>query len=177
MTRNRRTLAILAPTSCDEFTDPLRLVLAIAVDGHQEIIPVLRRVAKCRGQCSPIAHVPRMRDQLNVRASVENLAGAVAGTIIHNQHMRDRGYPEVAERVQELYLAGRKQEAIDAIPDEYVDEVPLSVNDDPPEMSNVVSVTVASGPASIAPPAADRKIPRSTVASDGNASVPAVTSK
>ena len=30
-----------------------------------------------------------------------------------------------AERVQELYLAGRKQEAIDAIPDEYVDEAGL----------------------------------------------------
>ena len=43
----------------------------------------------------------------------------------HNQHMVQRGYPEVAERVQALYLAGRKQEAIDAIPDEYVDEAGL----------------------------------------------------
>ena len=43
----------------------------------------------------------------------------------HNEHMKQRGYPEVAERVQELYLAGRKQEAIDAIPDEYVDEAGL----------------------------------------------------
>jgi F420-dependent oxidoreductase-like protein len=43
----------------------------------------------------------------------------------HNDHMRARGYPEVADRVQELYLAGRKQEAIDAIPDEYIDEAGL----------------------------------------------------
>ncbi len=43
----------------------------------------------------------------------------------HNQHMVQRGYPEVAERVQELFLAGRKQEAADAIPDEYVDEAGL----------------------------------------------------
>ncbi len=43
----------------------------------------------------------------------------------HNDHMRQRGYPDVAERVQELYLGGRKQEAIDAIPDEYVDEAGL----------------------------------------------------
>ncbi|MEM9037285.1 MAG: LLM class F420-dependent oxidoreductase [Actinomycetota bacterium] len=43
----------------------------------------------------------------------------------HNQHMVQRGYPEVAERVQELYLAGRKQEAIEAIPDEYVDDAGL----------------------------------------------------
>ncbi|MEL6985870.1 MAG: LLM class F420-dependent oxidoreductase, partial [Actinomycetota bacterium] len=32
---------------------------------------------------------------------------------------------EVAEKVQELYLPGRKQEAIDAIPDQYVDEAGL----------------------------------------------------
>ena len=43
----------------------------------------------------------------------------------HNQHMVQRGYAEVAERVQELYLAGRKEEAADAIPDEYVDEAGL----------------------------------------------------
>ena len=43
----------------------------------------------------------------------------------HNQHMRLRGYPEAAERIQELYLAGRKQEAIAAVPDEYVDEAGL----------------------------------------------------
>jgi len=43
----------------------------------------------------------------------------------HNQHMVQRGYPDVAERVQELYLAGHKQEAVDAIPDEYVDEAGL----------------------------------------------------
>ena len=40
----------------------------------------------------------------------------------HNQHMVQRGYPDVAERVQELYLAGRKEEAAESIPDEYVDE-------------------------------------------------------
>lgn len=40
----------------------------------------------------------------------------------HNQHMRQMGYPEAAERIQELYLAGRKDEAEAAVPDEYVDE-------------------------------------------------------
>ena len=43
----------------------------------------------------------------------------------HNEHMVQRGYPDVAEKVQELYLAGRKQEAIAAIPDEYVDDAGL----------------------------------------------------
>jgi len=43
----------------------------------------------------------------------------------HNQHMVQRGYADVAARVQELYLAGHKQEAADAIPDEYVDDAGL----------------------------------------------------
>jgi F420-dependent oxidoreductase-like protein len=40
----------------------------------------------------------------------------------HNKQMRQRGFPEAAERIQELFLAGRKQEAIDAVPAEYIDE-------------------------------------------------------
>ena len=32
------------------------------------------------------------------------------------------GYADAAERIQELFLAGRKDEAIAAVPDEYVDE-------------------------------------------------------
>jgi F420-dependent oxidoreductase-like protein len=40
----------------------------------------------------------------------------------HKEQMRLRGYSEVAERIQELFLAGRKKEAIEAVPDEYVDE-------------------------------------------------------
>lgn len=40
----------------------------------------------------------------------------------HNDMMVRRGYPEAAARIQELYLAGRKREAIEAVPDEYCDE-------------------------------------------------------
>ncbi len=40
----------------------------------------------------------------------------------HKQTMEQRGYAEVANRVQELFLAGRKEEAAAAIPDEYVDD-------------------------------------------------------
>jgi F420-dependent oxidoreductase-like protein len=40
----------------------------------------------------------------------------------HNIQMRQRGYPEAADRIQELFLAGRKEEAIDAVPDEFVDD-------------------------------------------------------
>ena len=40
----------------------------------------------------------------------------------HKENMIRRGYAEVAERVQELFLAGKKAEAAAAIPDEFVDE-------------------------------------------------------
>jgi hypothetical protein len=35
--------------------------------------------------------------------------------------MIQQGFSEAAERIQELYLAGRKQEAITAVPDELID--------------------------------------------------------
>ncbi len=40
----------------------------------------------------------------------------------HNEMIIRRGYPEAAARIQELYLAKRKDEAIAAVPDEFVDE-------------------------------------------------------
>ena len=40
----------------------------------------------------------------------------------HKQKMIDRGYGDAAARIQELFLAGRKQEAEDAVPDEYIDD-------------------------------------------------------
>jgi F420-dependent oxidoreductase-like protein len=40
----------------------------------------------------------------------------------HRDAMARRGYADAAARIQELYLGGRKQEAIDAVPDEFCDE-------------------------------------------------------
>ena len=39
----------------------------------------------------------------------------------HNDHMANAGFPEAAARIQELYLGGRKKEAEEAVPDEYLD--------------------------------------------------------
>ena len=39
----------------------------------------------------------------------------------HNQMMCRRGFADAAERIQELYLDGRKEEAAAAVPDEWVD--------------------------------------------------------
>jgi F420-dependent oxidoreductase-like protein len=40
----------------------------------------------------------------------------------HNDMMVRRGYGDAAKTIQELYLAGRKGEAIEAVPDEFCDE-------------------------------------------------------
>lgn len=40
----------------------------------------------------------------------------------HNQAMVDRGFAAEAQRIQELYLAGRKEEAEAAVPEDYLDE-------------------------------------------------------
>ena len=40
----------------------------------------------------------------------------------HKQQMELRGYGDAAARIQELFLAGRKAEALEEVPDEYVDE-------------------------------------------------------
>jgi F420-dependent oxidoreductase-like protein len=40
----------------------------------------------------------------------------------HNDMMVRRGFPDAAAEIQELYLAGRKQEAIAAVPDEFCDQ-------------------------------------------------------
>jgi hypothetical protein len=40
----------------------------------------------------------------------------------HKNAMIARGYEDAANRIQELFLAGRREEAIDAVPDEFVDE-------------------------------------------------------
>ena len=46
-------------------------------------------------------------------------------TNFHNDMMVRRGYPDAAEKIQELYLAGRKREAIAAVPDDFCDEQAL----------------------------------------------------
>jgi len=43
----------------------------------------------------------------------------------HNEMVSRYGYGEIAARIQDLYLAGRKQEAIAAVPDELCDEMSL----------------------------------------------------
>jgi F420-dependent oxidoreductase-like protein len=51
------------------------------------------------------------------------------GSATHNYHreaMARRGFPEEAARIQELWLAGRKAEAIAAVPDAYLEQNALA---------------------------------------------------
>ncbi len=43
----------------------------------------------------------------------------------HNEAMVERGFAAEAARIQELYLAGHKDEAIATVPDEYIDDAAL----------------------------------------------------
>jgi F420-dependent oxidoreductase-like protein len=66
----------------------------------------------------------------DVRAAINRMKPDVAlyvggmgarGKNFHKDLMIHQGFPEAAERIQELYLAGRKAEATAAVPDELVD--------------------------------------------------------
>jgi F420-dependent oxidoreductase-like protein len=46
-------------------------------------------------------------------------------TNFHKDMMVRRGFADAAQRIQELYLAHRKQEAVEAVPDEFCDEAVL----------------------------------------------------
>ena len=43
----------------------------------------------------------------------------------HNDNMVRRGYGDAAAHIQELFLAGRKEEAAAAVPDEFLDDIAL----------------------------------------------------
>ncbi len=67
----------------------------------------------------------------DVRSAMDRLKPGIAlyvggmghkNTNFHKEMMIRRGYGEAAERIQELYLAKHKAEAIAAVPDEFVDE-------------------------------------------------------
>lgn len=67
----------------------------------------------------------------DVRAALDRLKPGIALYVggmghkninFHKEMMVRRGYGDAAERIQELYLAKRKAEAIAAVPDEFVDE-------------------------------------------------------
>jgi F420-dependent oxidoreductase-like protein len=67
----------------------------------------------------------------DVRAALQTLKPRVALYVggmghrsknFHKQAMIARGFGEAAERIQELYLAGRNDEAVAAVPDDFIDE-------------------------------------------------------
>ena len=65
-----------------------------------------------------------MHDAKKVIALYAGGMGAKAKNF-HKDRMAQAGFREAAERVQELFLAGHKDEAVDAVPDDYVDLIAL----------------------------------------------------
>jgi hypothetical protein len=71
----------------------------------------------------------------DVRAALRSLKPAIALYVggmghptvnFHKLAMEQQGYAAAAGRIEELFLAGRKQEAADAVPDEFVDQQVLA---------------------------------------------------
>jgi len=67
----------------------------------------------------------------DVRAAIDSLKPMTAFYVggmghpdmnFHKQRMVRCGYPEAAERIQELFLAGRREEAVRAVPDEFIED-------------------------------------------------------
>ena len=69
--------------------------------------------------------VPALRDALRPYVALYVGGMGAKGRNFYNSLVRRYGWEEEAERIQELYLAGKQREAIAAVPDELVDAVSL----------------------------------------------------
>jgi F420-dependent oxidoreductase-like protein len=67
----------------------------------------------------------RCRDAVKPRLALYVGGMGARGKNFYNELVRRYGYEEAADRIQDLYLAGRKDEAAAAVPDALVDEVAL----------------------------------------------------
>ena len=66
-----------------------------------------------------------VRAALDARRPLTAMYVGGMGSATHNYHreaMARRGFPEAAARIHELWLAGRREEAVAAVPDEYLDD-------------------------------------------------------
>ncbi len=79
----------------------------------------------------PIVGTTAVQIETDVRAALDSHKAFVALYVggggakeknFHKDNMVDRGFGEAANRIQELFLAGHKQEAEAAVPDEFVDQ-------------------------------------------------------
>jgi F420-dependent oxidoreductase-like protein len=66
--------------------------------------------------------VPKALATLKKNAALYVGGMGMKGKNFHKDRMSRLGFKEAAEHIQELYLAGRKQEAEAAVPDEYIDD-------------------------------------------------------
>lgn len=66
-----------------------------------------------------------VRGAIDKRKPLTGMYVGGMGSKTHNYHreaMARRGFPEAAQRIHELWMAGKKQEAVAAVPDEYIEQ-------------------------------------------------------
>jgi F420-dependent oxidoreductase-like protein len=101
-------------------------------------VPIARGLAKAGGgrkrarfDLSPFVSVVLGDDLEKCRMPIKGMLALYIGGMgaraknFYNDYARRLGYEEAAVRIQDLYLAGRKPEAMAAVPDALVDEVAL----------------------------------------------------
>lgn len=82
-------------------------------------------------EIAPAAQVHLNVDVKAALAPVKRFIGFYVGGMgartenFHKKHMTRMGFGEAAERIQELFFAGRREEAYEAVPDEFADELSL----------------------------------------------------
>jgi hypothetical protein len=70
-----------------ELADALGLMLAVAIDRHQEFVTVLDCVFKCGDQCRAIAAVLFVACDADIVASSQQIGSAVGGTIVNDENV------------------------------------------------------------------------------------------
>jgi F420-dependent oxidoreductase-like protein len=76
-------------------------------------------------QIDLFADVKAAIDQRKILAGTYIGGMGVKGKNFHADQMARRGFPDEADRIQELFSAGKYQEAIAAVPDEYIEQTTL----------------------------------------------------
>ncbi|HSJ27961.1 MAG TPA: LLM class F420-dependent oxidoreductase [Acidimicrobiia bacterium] len=85
----------------------------------------LEITAGCHAAVCARDEVDRLRASARERTALYVGGMGAPGRNFYNDLFARYGYEEQARRIQQLYLSGRKEEAAEAVPDEYLDRVHL----------------------------------------------------
>jgi len=110
------------------------LPMGWGADGPEVYGPSLNQGFERRGAANPdfevfggveVTITDDVQGALNAKKPLTAMYVGGMGSATHNYHreaMARRGFPEAAAQIHELWMAGRKEEAVAAVPDEYHDD-------------------------------------------------------